>query len=330
MKFQLFTPTVALLLSSTFSLLPHSADAHTQMNSVNGNRQAIRRTTGFNSPVVNLQSPNMVCGINAAPSAAAPLPVRAGERVTTKWFHERDAPTDGIIAESHKGPCNFYMAKLEPGQSLPTGAAWFKVFEDGFSNGKYCTDKLRENRGILPVTIPSQLASGRYLLRGEINALHEAFVPFTSGSRGAQFYIYCAELQVTGGSNPGEPSPKTVMPYLTTSSPGVVFNMYNTPGSRYPQLGINVATFTSPAAAAARPAAARPAPARPASTTTRRPAPRTTTTRRPAAATPARPNASTPRVPQFGQCGGINFTGPKVCQAPFTCRVSNPYYSQCL
>ncbi|KZV65465.1 carbohydrate-binding module family 1 protein [Peniophora sp. CONT] len=32
----------------------------------------------------------------------------------------------------------------------------------------------------------------------------------------------------------------------------------------------------------------------------------------------------------FAQCGGIGFTGPTTCVAPFTCKVSNPYYSQCL
>ncbi|PPQ92150.1 hypothetical protein CVT25_008775 [Psilocybe cyanescens] len=33
---------------------------------------------------------------------------------------------------------------------------------------------------------------------------------------------------------------------------------------------------------------------------------------------------------QYAQCGGIGFTGPTVCAAPFTCKVSNAYYSQCL
>ncbi|KAF9559707.1 glycoside hydrolase [Agrocybe pediades] len=32
----------------------------------------------------------------------------------------------------------------------------------------------------------------------------------------------------------------------------------------------------------------------------------------------------------WGQCGGQGWTGPTVCAAPYTCQVSNPYYSQCL
>ncbi|KAF3917592.1 hypothetical protein AA313_de0204415 [Arthrobotrys entomopaga] len=35
-------------------------------------------------------------------------------------------------------------------------------------------------------------------------------------------------------------------------------------------------------------------------------------------------------APQWGQCGGIGWTGPTSCNSPYTCKVSNPYYSQCL
>ncbi|KAF4616017.1 hypothetical protein D9613_011232 [Agrocybe pediades] len=32
----------------------------------------------------------------------------------------------------------------------------------------------------------------------------------------------------------------------------------------------------------------------------------------------------------WGQCGGIGWTGPTVCASPYTCQVSNAYFSQCL
>jgi hypothetical protein len=37
-------------------------------------------------------------------------------------------------------------------------------------------------------------------------------------------------------------------------------------------------------------------------------------------------------APHWGQCGGIGWTGPTVCAAPYTCQpqANNPYYSQCL
>lgn len=32
----------------------------------------------------------------------------------------------------------------------------------------------------------------------------------------------------------------------------------------------------------------------------------------------------------WGQCGGIGWTGPTTCASPYTCQVSNAYFSQCL
>ncbi|KAF5384018.1 hypothetical protein D9757_006921 [Collybiopsis confluens] len=42
---------------------------------------------------------------------------------------------------------------------------------------------------------------------------------------------------------------------------------------------------------------------------------------------------STPPPPtqtEYGQCGGIGWTGPTSCASPYTCHVLNPYFSQCL
>jgi len=33
---------------------------------------------------------------------------------------------------------------------------------------------------------------------------------------------------------------------------------------------------------------------------------------------------------EWGQCGGIGYSGPTVCASPFTCEYNNDYYSQCL
>ncbi|KAG8720155.1 Exoglucanase 1 [Ceratobasidium sp. 395] len=35
-------------------------------------------------------------------------------------------------------------------------------------------------------------------------------------------------------------------------------------------------------------------------------------------------------APHYGQCGGVGFSGPKTCAAPYKCVKSNDYYSQCL
>jgi hypothetical protein len=35
-------------------------------------------------------------------------------------------------------------------------------------------------------------------------------------------------------------------------------------------------------------------------------------------------------VQQWGQCGGINYSGPTTCVSPYSCRKINDYYFQCL
>ncbi|KAK2614592.1 hypothetical protein N8I77_001401 [Diaporthe amygdali] len=44
------------------------------------------------------------------------------------------------------------------------------------------------------------------------------------------------------------------------------------------------------------------------------------------AATPT----TTSTAVHWGQCGGASWTGPTVCESPYTCTVVNAYYSQCL
>jgi cellulose 1,4-beta-cellobiosidase len=41
------------------------------------------------------------------------------------------------------------------------------------------------------------------------------------------------------------------------------------------------------------------------------------------------PTGGSGTVPEWGQCGGIQYTGSKSCVSPYVCIVLNPYYSQC-
>jgi len=43
--------------------------------------------------------------------------------------------------------------------------------------------------------------------------------------------------------------------------------------------------------------------------------------------TSAAPDTGT--VSQWGQCGGVNYSGSKTCASPYTCKVINNYYHQC-
>lgn len=103
------------------------------------------------------------------------------------WAHNNRG--DEIIADSHKGPVQVYVA---PGASNGKGNVWVKIASKGLENGKWATDELRANKGQHSFTIP-QLAPGDYLVRPEIVALHE-------GSRqgGAQLYMACIQMKITG------------------------------------------------------------------------------------------------------------------------------------
>ncbi|KAK6542360.1 hypothetical protein TWF694_006319 [Orbilia ellipsospora] len=59
-------------------------------------------------------------------------------------------------------------------------------------------------------------------------------------------------------------------------------------------------------------------------TTSARTNPTTTTT------TTTRNGGTTGGAAQYGQCGGIGWTGATSCNSPYTCKSLNPYYSQCL
>ncbi|KAG8846134.1 hypothetical protein FRB91_001134 [Serendipita sp. 411] len=40
--------------------------------------------------------------------------------------------------------------------------------------------------------------------------------------------------------------------------------------------------------------------------------------------------AALSQSPAYGQCGGINWTGPTTCVSGYTCQYSNDWYSQCV
>lgn len=86
--------------------------------------------------------------------------------------------------------------------------------------------------------IPSCIESGDYLFRIEHVALHSA-----STAGGAQFYISCAQLSVTGGSGAKKPAELVAFPgaYKATDQ-GLMLNIYNNAGKPYKPAGPAVFT----------------------------------------------------------------------------------------
>ncbi|KAI0593661.1 fungal cellulose binding domain-containing protein [Biscogniauxia sp. FL1348] len=178
----------------------------------------VRKTTNYqsNGPVTDVNSEQFRC-YQLAPGneGAKTMSVAAGSTV-------------GFTADasvSHPGVLQFYMAKVPTDQTADSwdgsGAVWFKIFSQGpniaASGLTWPSQGAREVTANIPECIPA----GDYLLRVEHIALHSA-----SAVGGAQSYISCAQLTVTGG---GSKTPTDLVSFpgaYEATDPGLMINIY--------------------------------------------------------------------------------------------------------
>lgn len=119
------------------------------------------------------------------------------------------------------------MAKAPTGQDISTwdgsGQVWFKIYtEPPSSTASNQLAWASNGKATVSVTIPKSVPAGNYLLRIEHIALHQA-----SAVGGAQFYLSCAQVTVTGGGS-GTPSPLVSFPGAYSSSdPGIKINIWS-------------------------------------------------------------------------------------------------------
>jgi cellulase len=227
----LFTARTILVLGLV-ALFFQSAVAHTYLSSIFLNNQALadgdcvrpHPATAYDSPIPLVTSPDMTCGW--LPSAATPAnrkcPVAAGSTIGLQWHHQSSSPSDDIIDPTHVGPIIVYLAKSDTG----AGNVWFKIYEDGFANGQWAVNRLIANKGRVDITIPSDIAPGNYLLRGELIALHGAYAV-----NGVQPYVGCVELTISG-SGAANPAGVAFPGYYTNQDPGMLFSVYQ-PFTKY-------------------------------------------------------------------------------------------------
>jgi len=208
------------------------ASAHTYFSSLVINGQALGEGdcirphgNNFNFPISTVSSAEMTCGLPTSGSANRKCPVAAGSDVGIQWQYER-VGDNYIIDPSHRGPCMVYMAKAETNGA---GPVWFKIFEEGYNTqtNQFCVDRLLASpqKGLLNFKIPANLTPGNYLLRGEIIALHGAYAV-----GGAQPYVHCAEITVSG-SGKAFPSSDSLVPIpgaYSNSDPGLLISIYQT------------------------------------------------------------------------------------------------------
>ncbi|KAF1996382.1 lytic polysaccharide monooxygenase [Amniculicola lignicola CBS 123094] len=181
---------------------------------------AVRQTKNYqtNAGVTDVNSADMRCYQMKAGTSTAT--VAAGD-------------TLGFVAAaevSHFGPVQFYMAKAPDSANLNTweasGNVWFKAAKidavqgpGGLGSGESTWPAYK--KATVEFTIPKNVPSGNYLVRVESIALHQA-----SSAGGAQIYLSCAQVQVTGGGN-GTPGPLVAFPgAYKNGEAGLIWSYY--------------------------------------------------------------------------------------------------------
>ncbi|KAF2743690.1 lytic polysaccharide monooxygenase [Sporormia fimetaria CBS 119925] len=213
-----------------------SAHAVAQRVRVNGADQGQLvgiRTPNSNYPIQNVNDGNMACNSGfRTPVSTKVIDVKAGDRIGVQWGHviggaQFANDPDHPIAKSHKGPTLFYMAKVDNAATASgSGLKWFKVFEDGLDgSGQWGVDRMINSGGWVDFQLPSCIASGNYLLRTEIIALHSASKPGE-----AQFYMGCAQINVSGSGSGSNAQTVSFPGAYSANDPGILVSIYNAQG----------------------------------------------------------------------------------------------------
>ncbi|KAF5354661.1 hypothetical protein D9756_005332 [Leucocoprinus leucothites] len=183
---------------------------------------SIQREWDSYDPITNPTDGSLACNKNGATlgSGQQTAAVSAGSQVTAYWNQWPHTI----------GPVMVYMAKC-PGacaSASPSSLSWFKIDQGGLisgtlSGGQWAMGQLVANNNSWTSTIPSSLASGEYMIRHELLAIHTSNQP--------QFYPECAHLTLSGGGS-AQPSGSSLVKFpgaYKSSDPGVTIDIYSQP-----------------------------------------------------------------------------------------------------
>ncbi|KAF9891612.1 hypothetical protein FE257_003623 [Aspergillus nanangensis] len=189
-------------------------------------------------PIAPLASKDIACGVDGEKAVSRVCPAKASSRLTFEFREYPDATQPGAIDISHKGPCAVYMKKVDDAtaDNNAAGDGWFKIFHLDYDPqaGKWCTEKLMDNHGLLSVNIPADVAPGYYLVRPELLALHNA----DASPPDPQFFVGCAQLFVQGDGTARPPTVAIGEGTYHLDLPGLTFNIYDQPLKLpYPMFG---------------------------------------------------------------------------------------------
>ncbi|CAL1699253.1 unnamed protein product [Somion occarium] len=223
---------IALLAAVSAASAHYTFPDFIQNGAVSTDWQYVRETANHysNGPVTDVNDPEFRCyelDLQNTAGQTGVATVSAGDTVGFKGYSKLKPMQNGAIY--HPGYLDVYMTKADPAADSPeagTGQSWFKVWEDAptYANGQLTFPSTSITD--FTFTIPKSLPNGQYLIRGEQIALHVA-----STYGGAQFYIGCAQVEVTNGGS-GTPGPLVAIPGVYTGyEPGILINIYNVPSN---------------------------------------------------------------------------------------------------
>ncbi|KAK4183156.1 glycoside hydrolase family 61 protein-like protein [Podospora australis] len=213
-------------ISSLLLLAATGAEAHYRFSKliVDGVEEprewmAVRQTKNYqtNHGVTDVNSPDIRCFQNKPGTTTAQ--VTAGIKLGFA----------ALSAVTHFGPVSFYMARVPEGRDINTwdgsGNVWFKVGEiSAPSSGVLGSSEATwpaYNKKSVEFTVPKNVPNGKYLVRVESIALHQA-----QSAGGAQIYLSCAQVEITGGGN-GNPGPLVSFPgAYNRNDPGLLWSYY--------------------------------------------------------------------------------------------------------
>ena len=288
------------------------------------------RVPPSNSPVEDVTSQNMRCNAGTSP-VSKKCGVKAGSTVTIEMHQQPNDRSCGseAIGGSHYGPVMAYLAKVSDSSSGTPSGGFFKIFQDsyakkaGSANGDadyWGTKDLNACCGRMSFKIPSDIAAGDYILRAEAVALHTA-----ASLKGAQFYMTCYQLQITGGGS-ASPAGVSIPGAYSAQDPGILVNIhgamngYTAPG---PAVYSGGSTKVAGSACTGCESTCKPG-SGPSGTAISGP--------EPTSSDPGSGNGGNGcEVAKWQQCGGTGYTGCTKCASGSTCSaVSPPHYSQCV
>ncbi|KAF9698339.1 hypothetical protein EKO04_003361 [Ascochyta lentis] len=180
-----------------------------------------------NSPVTDVKSDDMACNVGGSkvPSGVETVAAAEGDSIKVQWD-----------SSGHLGPITHFLYGPvdDASQATGIGAGWFKIDELDQVDGKWANEVMQAANMTHEFKLPTGLASGEYLLRSEMLALHGAQ---TVG--GAQFYIGCAQLKITGTGSKGACGPTISLPGAYNAEDKNIYipNVYN---------GFDASTYTAP------------------------------------------------------------------------------------